>query len=46
MNKILHRLFWYLAKRLGYSIVLKNGKHFDYTEIKAYMPDEIIVYFA
>ena len=46
INKILHKLFWYLARRLGYGIVLKNDKHFHYTEIKEYMPDEIIVSFC
>jgi len=46
INNILYRFFWYLAKRLDYSIVLKNGKHFHYTEIVNYMPDEITVFFT
>ena len=46
INNILHRIFWYLARRFGYSIVLKNGKHFHYTEIRGNMPDEVTVYFA
>ncbi len=46
INNILQRLFWYLAKRFDYSVVLKSGKHFHYTEIKENMPDELIVYFA
>ncbi len=40
------RLFWWLARRLGYGLVLKSGKHFNYTKICEDMPDEIIVYFA
>jgi len=46
MNKLLHSLFLYLASKLGYGIVLRHGRHFHYTEIKAHMPDEIIIYFA
>lgn len=45
MAKILHTLLWYLAKKLGYGLVLYENKHFYYTKIEAYMPREIIVYF-
>lgn len=42
----MERLFWYLARKLGYGITLTVGKHFNYTEIGTSMPDEIVVYFA
>ena len=41
----MHRLFWYLAGKLGYGLVLHENKHFHYTGIYTYMPREIIVYF-
>ena len=39
-------IFWYLARKLGYNIVLRVEKHFHYTEIKGNMPDEMVVYSA
>lgn len=46
MEKIMHKLCWYLAKKLGYGLLLKENKHFCYTQIVEYTPKEIIVYFA
>ena len=46
IDKIMHRIFWYLARKLEYGVVLKVGKHFHYTEIKEYMPDTMTVYFG
>ena len=46
MERIMNVIFWYLARKLEYSIVLRVGKHFHYTEIKGNMPDELVVYFA
>lgn len=43
---IMNKIFWYLARKLDYSVVLKVGKHFHYNEIMNYMPDEMTVYFA
>ncbi len=40
------RLFFYLARKYGYGLVLRENKHFYYTGIYAHMPKEIIVYFA
>ena len=45
-TRIMTRLFWYLAKKLDYSIALKVNKDFYYTGIFAHMPNEIVVYFA
>ena len=46
MNRIMNRIFWYLARKLEYGVVLKVEKHFHYTEIRESMPEEMIVYFA
>ena len=46
MKRIMNVIFWYLARKLGYNIVLRVEKHFYYTEIKGNMPDEMVVYFV
>jgi len=47
MNKIMRRLFWYLAEKFDYSIVLRVGKDFHFTDgIESHMSDGITVYFA
>ena len=46
MKRLKEKLLWYLARKLGYDLVLHENKHFHYTGIYTYMPPEITVYFA
>lgn len=46
MKKLMEIIFWYLARKLDYGVVMKREKHFYYTEIMNYMPDEIIIHFG
>lgn len=43
MNWLFQRLFWYLAKKLKYGIILCEGEHFYYTEIMECMPMQIYI---
>ena len=46
MKRLKEKLLWYLARKLGYGLVLRENKHFHYIGIYTYMPREITVYFA
>ena len=46
IEKIMQRIFWYLARKLDYEVVMKVEKHFHYTEITENMPDRIIAHFG
>ncbi len=40
---MLNRLYFWLSRKLGRSIMLKRGRDFEYTVICVRMPDEIVV---